>query len=114
MMKKLLSLALAMAMVLCLLPAVQLTADAAELPKLAAPTDVELGYRMDWQWNEETQTGGQVKVSMPGSLVYKAIYPHQNQFRVELFKVGQEEPITWSTDTIHNNTSEEPKWMEDR
>ena len=114
MMKKLLSLALALAMVLCLLPAVQLTAEAADLPKLAAPTDVELGYRMDWQWNEETQTGEQVKVSMPGSLVYKAIYPHQNQFRVELFKVGQEEPITWSTDTIHNNTSEEPKWMEDR
>ena len=114
MMKKLLSLALALAMVLCLLPAVQLTADAAELPKLAAPTDVALGYCLEWEFDETTQEGEEVKSPMPGSMVFKAIYPHQNQFKYELYRVGEEEPVRSGGYNMGAGSGEEPRWEEHR
>ena len=107
--KKILSLVLALVMVLGLLPAVQLTADAAELPKLAAPTEVELGYRLEWEWDETAQDVLPVKVPMPGSLVYKTAAPHQNQFGFKLYRVGEEEPVQemWVNYGAGSGTSDE-------
>lgn len=74
--KRILSLLLALCLLCALLPASVFAEEAAELPKLATPTDL--------QWGKD---------GVPGILCWKAEGARQNHFETKVYRVGDAEPI---------------------
>jgi len=87
---------------LFLLCGLTLRAEAAELPQLAAPT--ELTWHRSYEWNSNSY------MELPGMVSYKVNYPCQNEFEIALYSTASENPVSsysvdyGSTDTLVYNS----------
>ena len=79
------------------------------LPQLGTPADLEWGFNHNsWVWDPDTQTGVQTTVSAPGYISWKVTQPEQAQNLIEVYRVGEAEPVYSSNH--HFGSMETPEW----
>ena len=78
--------------------------------KLPAPTDLEWGYDHDADrvWDPDTDSIITITKPLPGSISWKPVEPTRSSARIEIFRQGEEEPVS------HHNwffgDEEIPEW----
>ena len=83
--------------------------DASELPRLAAPSNLEWGIDHEvYQYNESTGDWERSDVPMPGMISWQPAEPTQGEADIEVYRVGEEYPVSGSW-WIFNRT-ECPEW----